>query len=343
MKRIALNALAFVTALASLSCAASPTVSTDSKPVLNHLGNYSFRITTKSAAAQRAFYRGLTWAYSFGHFAAEQEFRKALAADPDCAMAWWGIALVNGPHINFPFVPPDKAARAWEAVTNAQRLASSCSLLEQSFIAALSKRYANPQPEDRAPLDQAYADAMRALWKANVKNPDAASLFAEAAMDLHPWNYWSDGKPQPWTDEIVSALDTALQLAPQHPGANHFYIHIIEASATPGRALASADRLRKLVPDSSHMVHMPSHIYARVGRWEDAALANQKAMEVDTRYRAAFPRPGFYAMYMAHNAHFLAYVSMMQGRSAQSIALANDVVSGIPQGRSCPSHPPPPR
>jgi tetratricopeptide (TPR) repeat protein len=330
MKRIPSHLLAIPTALTLLGCVALPTVTRDSKPVLNHLGNYSFKITTKSASAQKGFDRGLTWAYSFGHFAAEQEFRQALAADPDCAMAWWGIALVNGPHINFPLVPPDKAARAWEAVTNAQRLASSSSPLEQSFIAALSKRYANPQPDDRAPLDQAYADAMRALWKANPNNPDAACLFAEAAMDLHPWNYWADGKPQPWTDEIVSALETALRLAPQHPGANHFYIHVIEASATPGRALAAADHLGKLVPDSSHMVHMPSHIYARVGRWEDAAAANRNAMKADTRYRAAFPRPGFYGMYMGHNTHFLVFVSMMQGRSAQSIALANDVVSGIP-------------
>ena len=330
MRNIRLNILASVIALTLAGCAVSPKTPTDTKPVLDHLGNYSFKIATKSAAAQEAFNRGLIWAYSFGHFAAEQEFRKALAAEPDCAMAWWGIALVNGPHINFPFVPPDKAAHAWEAITNAQRLAFNCSPLEQSFIAALSKRYANPQPEDRAPLDQAYADSMRALWKANPKNPDTASLFAEAAMDLHPWNYWSEGKPQPWTDEIVSALESALQLAPQHPGANHYYIHIVEASATPSRGLVAADRLRKLVPDSSHMVHMPSHIYARVGQWDDAALANRSAMKADARYRAAFPRPGFYGMYMAHNAHFLAYVSMMQGRSAQSIALANDVVSGIP-------------
>ncbi len=301
------------------------------KVSLNHLGHHTFKITTTSPEAQKAFNRGLIWAYSFGHFAAEQEFRKALAADPGCAMAWWGIALVNGPHINFPMVPPDKAARAWEAVTNAHWLSTQCSPLEQSLIAALSKRYAMPQPEERAPLDQAYADAMRALWKANPQNADLACLFAEAAMDLHPWNYWTDGKAQPWTEEIVSTLQTALRLDPQHPGANHFYIHIVEASSTPARALPSADRLRKLVPDSSHMVHMPSHIYARVGQWEDAAQANRDAMKVDARYRAAFPRPGFYAMYMAHNAHFLAYVSMMQGRSADSIALARQVVSGIPE------------
>jgi tetratricopeptide (TPR) repeat protein len=298
---------------------------------LTNLGRHAFTITTKSAEAQRAFNRGLTWAYSFGHFAAEQEFRAALAVDPDCAMAWWGIALVNGPHINFPLVPPDKAARAWQAISAAQRLAAPCSPLEQSLIRALATRYANPQPEDRSPLDQAYADAMRALWRMNPANPDVATLFAEAAMDLHPWDYWADGKAQPWTDEIVATLETAMRLDSHHPGANHYYIHIVEASATPERALAAADRLRHLVPDSSHMVHMPAHIYVRVGQWNDAAAANRLAMQADARYRATFPRPGFYAMYMAHNAHFLAYVAMMQGRSAEAIALATQMVSGVPE------------
>ncbi|MBI3853602.1 MAG: hypothetical protein HY298_25435 [Verrucomicrobia bacterium] len=312
-------------------CVASHDATSAQKPSLNNLGQHAFKITTKSAEAQRAVNRGLTWAYSFGHFAAEQEFRAALVADPDCAMAWWGIALVNGPHINFPLVPPDKAAKAWEAVTTAQRLAAPCSPLEKSLISALAKRYANPQPEDRAPLDKAYADAMREVWRANPADADIATLFAEATMDLHPWNYWNKGAAQPWTGEIVDTLEAAMRLAPKHPGANHYYIHIVEASASPERALVAANRLRHLVPDSSHMVHMPSHIYARVGQWENAAIANRHAMQADARYRAAFLRPGFYAMYMAHNAHFLAYVSMMQGRSAEAIALADKVVSGIPE------------
>ena len=331
MKQIPLQLFGFVIALLLCAGIHSPCSAEERKPNLDRLGNHTFKITTGSPEAQQAFNRGLNWAYSFGHHAAEQEFRKALTADPVCAMAWWGIALVNGPHINFPIVPPAKAAKAWEAVTNAQQLASHCSPLEQSLIAAITKRYANPHPEDRGPLDQAYANAMRDLWNENPQNADIATLFAEAAMDLHPWNYWHGAKAQPWTDEIVSTLETALALDPQHPGANHYYIHIVEASMTPGRALGAADRLRKLVPDSSHMVHMPSHIYARVGQWQDAAMANRNAMKADKRYRAAFPRPGFYAMYMAHNAHFLAFVSMMQGRSAASIALANEVLSGIPE------------
>ena len=331
MKRLFSSVCGVLAAMIVCGCVASHHSTEARKPALPNLGHHAFKITTRSAEAQRAFNRGLTWASSFGHFAAEQEFRAALAADPDCAMAWWGIALVNGPHINFPLVPPDKVAKAWEATTAAQRLAAPCSPLEKSLINALAKRYANPQPEDRSPLDQAYADAMRALWRANPGNADIATLFAEAAMDLHPWNYWDQGTAQPWTGEIVETLETALHLDPKHPGANHYYIHIVEASAAPERALATADRLCHLVPDSSHMVHMPSHIYARVGQWENAATANCHAMQADARYRAAFPRPGFYAMYMAHNAHFLAYVSMMQGRSAEAIALAEKVVSGMPE------------
>lgn len=331
MKRNLLNLCGLLTALMGCGCTTSHRSSGAQTSSLRSLGQHAFKITTTSGEAQRAFDRGLTWAYSFGHVAAEQEFRAALAADPDCAMAWWGVALVNGPHINFPLVPPAQAAKAWEAITAAQRLAALGTPLEQSLINALARRYANPQPEDRAPLDQAYADAMREVWRVNPANADIATLFAEAAMDLHPWNYWKKGVAQPWTGEIVATLETALRLAPNHPGANHYYIHIVEASTAPERALTAADRLRHLVPDSSHQVHMPSHIYARVGQWEKAAVANRLAMQADARYRAAFARPGFYAMYMAHNAHFLAYVSMMQGRSAEAIALADKVVSGIPE------------
>ena len=300
------------------------------QPELRSLGHYSFPVTTTSRQAQRRFSRGLTLAYGFGHYAAEQEFRQAIAFDPNCAMAWWGIALVNGPHINFPLVPPDKAATAWEALGKAQALANRTTPLEQSLIAALSKRYANPQPEDRSPLDTSYADAMRRLWQARPDNPDVATLFAEAAMDLHPWDLWTKDAPQPWTPEILSALETALKLSPQHPGANHLYIHATEASPHPERALPSADRLRRLVPDSSHLVHMPSHIYARVDRWPDAAAANRVAMQADTRYRAAYPRPGLYAMYMAHNAHFLTFVAMMRGQSQQALKSAKTMVGEVP-------------
>jgi tetratricopeptide (TPR) repeat protein len=295
-------------------------------------GGYKFKITTSSREAQRAFDRGLTWAYAFAYQAAEDEFRAAAAADPECAMAWWGVALVNGPHINFPLVPPDKAKTAWEALTKARALAPKASEREQALIGALGKRYASPQPENRGKLDAAYASAMRDVWQAHPTDADIATLYAESMMDLRPWNLWTlDGRPQPGTNEIVATLERALALNSKHPGANHLYIHAVEASRDPGRALPAADRLRDLVPASGHLVHMPSHIYARIGRWDDAAAANARAMKADAAYRAGHPRPGFYAMYMAHNAHFYAYVAMMQGRSGDAIRQARQMVRDIPE------------
>jgi tetratricopeptide (TPR) repeat protein len=297
---------------------------------LRQLGNHHFAITTTSAQAQLAFDRGLTLAYSFGHHAAEQEFRRAAEVDPHCAMAYWGIALVNGPHINFPLVPPDHAATAWEALSKAKALTDGVSPLERALIGALGHRYANPQPEDRSGLDQDYANAMREVWKAHSESADVGVLFAESLMDLHPWDFWINGAPQPWTPEIVATLEQAIKLDPKHPGANHYYIHAVEASPTPGRAVLAADKLGKLVPDSGHMVHMPSHIYARVGRWQDAAECNRRAMQADTRYRSVYPRPGFYAMYMAHNAHFLSFTAMMQGRQEEAIRTARMMVESVP-------------
>jgi tetratricopeptide (TPR) repeat protein len=331
MRTSSFAALAAVLVLAG-ACGTPPVKPASSRsPALSRLGDHSLRVTTQSAAAQRAFDRGLTLAYSFGHYAAEQEFRAAAAADPDCAMAFWGIALVNGPHINLPLVPPDRAATAWQALEKAKGLAPRATPFEQALIEALSKRYASPQPEDRSGLDQAYAAAMREVWRKYPRNADAGILFAEAAMDLHPWDFWKDGSPQPWTPEVLQTLETVLRFAPAHPGANHLYIHAVEASPEPQKALAAADRLARLVPDSSHMVHMPSHIYARVGNWEKAAESNEEAMKADVLYRAAYPRPGFYNVYMAHNAHFLAFTAMMRGRSEEAIRTARTMVSGIPE------------
>jgi tetratricopeptide (TPR) repeat protein len=295
------------------------------------MGGHHFKVTTASPEAQACFDRGLTWAYSFGYHAAEEEFRRAAGRDPDCAMAYWGMALVNGPHINFPLVPPDRAGRAWEAISRARALASKTSPREQALIAALGTRYANPQPANRAPLDEAYAEAMRGLWQQYPRDADLGALCAEALMDLHPWDLWAGGQVRPWTPEIVAILERALQLNPRHPGLNHYYIHAVEASPEPGKASGAAQRLRKLVPDSGHMVHMPSHIFARVGDWPRAAEANQEAMKADARYRQRYPRPGFYAMYMAHNTHFLAFTAMMRGRSEETVALARRLVAEIPE------------
>jgi hypothetical protein len=300
----------FACALGAEACLASE--QKEAKGRFGKLGNHHFKITTRSAAAQRAFDRGLTLAYAFSHHRAEQEFRAATKSDPQCAMAWWGIALVNGPHINFPMVPPANAKSAWDALGKAEQLAPGASPLEQALIGALSKRYANPQPADRSRLDKAYAAAMREVWITYPRHADVGTLYAEALMDLHPWDLWkNDGTPQPWTPEIAATLERVLIISPKHVGANHLYIHAVEASPHPERATTAANRLRNLVPGSGHLVHMPSHIYARTSRWKDAAQSNIDAIKVDDAYRAAFPRPGFYAMYMAHDAHFLAFTAMI--------------------------------
>lgn len=308
----------------------SPDTATSAAGQLRRLGDHSMAITAASVQAQKAFDRGLTLAYAFAHYAAEQEFRRALRADPDCAMAWWGIALVNGPHINFPVVTPERAATAWEALSQARARAAGATALEQGLISALAERYGNPQPENRRPLDEAYAQAMRQVRSAYPDNADVATLFAEAVMDLHPWDLWRKDGPQPWTPEIVATIEHALALDPRHPGANHLYIHAVEASPNPEKAIAAADRLRTLVPDSSHLVHMPAHIYARVARWDDAAAANRAAMKADAVYRAVYPRPGFYALYMAHNTHFLGFVAMMQGQRDLALECARTMVADIP-------------
>jgi tetratricopeptide (TPR) repeat protein len=323
--------LAVVHTVGGCTASAATPEKTRASAQLKRLGNHAFPVTTRSREAQTAFNRGLILAYAFSHHAAEQEFRAAVEADPACAMAHWGVALVNGPHINFPMVPPDRAAKAWDALQRAQALAPQAGPLEQQLIAALATRYANPQPEDRTPLDHAYAAAMKPLWQQHPDNADIATLYAEALMDLHPWDLWTDAGAQPWTSEIVTTLERALELNPEHPGANHLYIHAIEASPHAEKALAAADRLLTLAPDASHLVHMPAHIYARVGRWEQAADSNRRAESADKVFRSAYPRPGFYAMYMAHNTHFLAFSAMMQGRSAEALASARKLVADIPE------------
>lgn len=296
----------------------------------------TYPVSTPSPAAYDAFNRGLSLAFAFNYGGAEKAFRQAAALDPNCAMAWWGVALVNGPHINFPAVPPDRAAKAWEAITNAQALADHATEKERALIAAQAKRYAENQPEDRRPLDEAYAAAMRDVANTYPDCAHVQTLFAESLMDLRPWDLWTDdGRPQPETPEIIATLERAMALDPWHVGANHLYIHTIEASHHPDRAEDAADRLRAtqpiLVTGSSHLIHMPSHIYARVGRWDDVASANGNAMVVDASYRKDNPRPGFFALYMMHNTHFYAYAAMMQGRRDDALRAAHDMVGSVPE------------
>lgn len=296
------------------------------------LGKHRRPVSTKSVVAQKAFDEGLVWTFSFNHGEAERAFRRAADADPDLAMAWWGVSLVNGPHINNPIVDEAHAKTAWEALAEARKRIATASEVEKALIEALGARYAMPQPADRAPLEAAYAAAMAKVAARFPKDADVATLHAEALMDTRPWDQWTkDGQPQPGTTEVLAALERARSLAPNHPGALHLTIHALEASPRPERAKEAADRLRNLVPDAGHMVHMPSHVDVRLGRCTEAAAANERAIAADARYAARREDPGFWAIYMAHNAHFLGYAGMMEGRSAVALAKTKDVVGMFPE------------
>src|SRR6266446_8224217 len=249
------------------------------EPLFAGLGSYSRTVTTNSPLAQRYFNQGLAFVQGFNHGEAIRSFQEAARLDPNCAMAHWGMALASGPHINFPFVPPPAAALAWKELSLAQQNAAGASPVERDLIEALGHRYANPQPQDRAPLDQAYADAMREVWKKYPKDVDVGAFFAESMMDLRPWNQWTlEGQPNPGTEEIIATLNSVLKLKRNHPFANHLYIHAVEASPHPERADAAAARLRRLQPGLAHNVHMPSHIDIRRGRWHEAIEGNLKAV-----------------------------------------------------------------
>jgi tetratricopeptide (TPR) repeat protein len=303
------------------------------EPLYDGLGSYTRKISTKSAEAQKYFDQGINFYFGFNHGAALRAFQAAETLDPDCAMNYWGMALACAGDINFPGVPPEMADLAWKQIQLAREHAVHASPVEQAMIEALASRYAEHQPDDRSSLDQAYADAMRTVWKKFSDDPDVGSLFAESMMDLRPWDQWTpDGKPEPGTDEILAALETVLKTRPQHPFANHLYIHALEASQHPERALAAADRLRDLQPGLAHEVHMPSHIYIRVGHWEDAVTANLKAVAADRRYRSAFGEPkGFVVFYAAHNHQMLAYAAMMTGQKQLAVQHIRDMIQGIPE------------
>ena len=298
------------------------------------LGTWHHAVATRSPDAQRYFDQGLVLAYGFNHAQAIVAFEQAAVLDPECIMAYWGIALALGPNINFPM---DSTAEqpAWDALQKALALAPKASGAERAYVEALAKRYANPSDAkrpSRASMDSAYADAMRAVWRRDPNDADAGALFAEALMDLNPWNFWTpDGKANPGTEELVATLETVLKRAPDHPGANHFYIHAVEASPHPGRATASAERLGRLVPEAGHLVHMPGHIWLRVGRYADAEAANVIAARVDSQYVAEHDPKGIYPMmYYPHNVHFIWSSACMEGRSAVALAAAKRLEPMVP-------------
>jgi tetratricopeptide (TPR) repeat protein len=300
-------------------------------PLYTNLGAHSRTISTTVPEAQRYFDQGLRLYYAFNHAEAIRAFDEALRRDPRCAMCAWGSALAYGPNINLPM---DSAAgvAAWAAVRRAVDRAGNSSPVERALIMALEKRYSATPRANRAALDSAYADAMAGIAAAHPDDVEIQALYAESMMDLSPWNYWNrDGSPRPHTAKVLEALERVMSAQPDHPGANHFYIHAVEA-VEPERAVAAAERLAKLMPGAGHLVHMPGHIYIRVGRYLDAIAANEHAVHADESYiRDQQPAFGTYvAGYYPHNYDFLAFAASMVGRSAQAIAAAEKMATLAP-------------
>ncbi|KQV44973.1 hypothetical protein ASD07_20090 [Duganella sp. Root336D2] len=284
-------------------------------PLYTDLGKLHFSITTRSPRAQAYFDQGLRLLFSFNHAEAARAFRAAQQADPQCAMCHWGEALVLGPNINAPMLP-EMAAPAFAAAERAAAAANSASPLEQALVRAVNQRYGAQAPADRAPLDQAYAAAMGEAARSFPNDDTVQALFAEALMDLSPWDYWEAGgaSPKGRTRELVDALERVLERNPSHPGAIHYYIHAMEASTHPEKALPYARQLARQVPGAGHIVHMPSHIYYRVGLYKDALQSNLDAIAIDERYfRAAASDAVYKGAYYPHNIHFAMVSALMGG------------------------------
>ena len=298
-------------------------------PRLQNLGSHTFPVTTDSSQAQLFINQGVNLAYGFNHAEAGRAFREAARLDPDCAMAYWGQAFVLGPNINVPMTAEDEP-KAYELAQKAVALKSKATKREQAYIEALARRYSG-KADGRVAGDRAFADAMGALVREYPDDLDAATLYAEALMDLRPWNYWMrDGTAYSETSEIVSTLERVLARNPNHPGANHYYIHAVEATKSPERAEPAADRLLTLMPGAGHMVHMPSHIYQRVGRYADAQASNLAAIDADESYIAQCRAQGLYPMaYYPHNIHFLWFAATAEGRSQVSIEAGRKVASKV--------------
>ncbi|MGD8866373.1 MAG: tetratricopeptide repeat protein [Gemmatimonadales bacterium] len=317
---------ALVLGVGSGARAQRPTV-----PLFHNLGSHAYTITTRVPQAQRYFDQGLRLYYAFNHAEAIRAFNEAVRLDPECAMCYWGTALAYGPNINMPMDSAAGAA-AYEAIQKAKELAAGTSAKERAFIEALSMRYAPVPPADRAALDSAYARGLKRVVEQYPDDPEASTLYAESLMDLSPWNYWEkDGSPRPETTELLARLERVMLAYPDHPGANHFYIHAVEA-VDPERAVAAAERLAGLMPGAGHLVHMPGHIYVRVGRYREAIKANQHAVHADETYiQDQNPAFGVYvAGYYPHNYDFLAFAASMIGRSEQSVGAAEKMVSLAP-------------
>jgi tetratricopeptide (TPR) repeat protein len=298
--------------------------------LVNGIGNTHHPVTTSNAEAQEFFDQGMRYIYAFNHDEAARSFERAAQLDPKLAMAWWGVAEAVGPNYNDP-ADPDRFKRAHDAILKAQELSAGASASEKAYIAAMAKRFPADANADRRAAAEQYRDAMREVVKQFPDDLDAAALFAEAGMNLHPWGLWHvDGSPELGTEEIVASLESVLRRDPEHVGANHYYIHAVEASPNPERALAAANRLAALAPSAGHLVHMPAHVYIRTGDFEAGVKTNQLAAAADRAYIENGGIPGIYpAMYYSHNLHFIAMCASMNGNYAESQKAAEMLASHV--------------
>lgn len=297
------------------------------------LGTHTRPIATTNLTSQRYFDQGLRLLYGFNHDEAARSFAQAALLDPTCAMCFWGVSYALGPNYNVPMLP-DRFALAWATLQQAKAASGHALPAERALIGALASRYSGPKPhgrEQQHPLDVSYAKTMREVARLYPADDDIQVLAAEALMDVNPWQLWTQGgTAAAGTDEIIARLEAVLARNPNHPGANHYYIHAVEASPQPQRGLPAANRLAKLMPAAGHTVHMPAHIYQRVGLYAEASAANRAAIAADRAYLARTKPPGHYPMYVGHNYGFLAYSSAMEGRSLESLAAARESARAIP-------------
>ena len=297
------------------------------------LGNFHRTVTTHSQAAQAYFDQGMRLTWAFNHDEATRSFAQAASLDPTCAACYWGVALTVGPNYNLTSVAPERVRVAFDALQAARAQAAAATPVEQGLIAALAARHPDAQAPDKAQaaaLLAAYAQAMRALAERFPADDDVQVLTAEAQMTVHAWKLWTpQGQPVAGTAEIEARLERVLARDPQHPGANHYYVHVMEESPTPAKALPAAQRLRGMMPAAGHLEHMPAHILQRLGRYEEAAEANRRGVRADRAYLASTTAPDYYGMYLVHNSAFLAFAAAMEGRKAETLSAAQDVIATL--------------